>query len=106
MVSVRVISSNSDDEQYIQESATGRSFTEQEDTEMDHGAGRSGMAGEGTPAATACSMVVSARMMAPPCDLGCGIRAETPGADPGTEQQRFGVIRTRIQGAGPRTAPE
>ena len=47
-------------------------------------AGRSGTAGEGSPAATAYSMAISARMMAPPCGLGCGIRAETPGADPRT----------------------
>ena len=68
------------------------------------GAGRSGTAGE--RAATACSMAVPVRMMAPPCGSGCGIRVETPGADPKTEQMRFGVIRFKNPGRRPKDRAE
>ena len=47
-----------------------------------------------------------APLAVPLCGSGCGIRLETPGADPKTERQRFGVIHMKTPGARPRTAPE
>ena len=66
---------------------------------------RPGSLGQGAHAATPHPVAMSASLRVLLCGLGCGIRTETPGADPRTVHQRFGVIRMKTPGAGPRTAP-
>ena len=66
---------------------------------------RPGSLGQGAHAATPRPVAISAPLKVFLCGLECGIRTEALGADPRTVHQRFGVIRMKTPGAGPRTAP-